>query len=55
MRAYFEPLVSSNMHLDINKGSVIFAPLERMSRIAMLILKTVWRSTVGKENHDLMD
>jgi hypothetical protein len=53
--AYFEALVSPNVHLDINKGSVIFAPLERVPRIGVLIVKTVWGSTVREEDHHLMD
>jgi len=43
------------MHLDIDKGTVIFAPLERMSRIGMFLVKTVWSSAVREENHDLMN
>jgi hypothetical protein len=41
--------------LDVNKGTVILAPLEGVARVTVLFVVTIRGSTVGEQDHYLVD
>jgi hypothetical protein len=53
--AYLETALCAEVDLNVDKGAIVLAPLEGVSRVAVLMLETGRSSAVGEENHDLMN
>lgn len=52
---YFETTVGADMHLYIDKGAIVLAPLEGVTGITMFLMKPIWGSAVREKDHHLMD
>jgi hypothetical protein len=53
--SYLETSFNSAMHLGVYKGSIRLAPFVSMAGITVHLVVTVGSSTVGEEDHHLVD
>jgi len=52
---YLETALCAEVDLNVDKGAINLAPLEGVSRVAVLVLETGRSSAVREEDHDLMN
>jgi hypothetical protein len=54
-KTYLETAIATNMDLGIDERTVLFDEFISVARVAMLMVITIRGSTIGKEDHDLVD
>ena len=52
---YLETALCAEVDLNVDKGAIVLAPFEGVSRVAVLMLVTGRSSTVREEDHQLMN
>jgi len=50
-----ESTISADVDLGVDEGAVVLEPLEGVARVAVLLVVAIGSSTVGEEDHDLVN